>query len=290
MKILITGANGQVGTCLTKKLNGQVELLAVDRDRLDITDRNAVFNVVTSFQPDIIINAAAHTAVDKAEQQIDLSNKINCDGPQFLAEAAQETGAAILHISTDYVFNGNSVKPYIESDVVDPQSIYGKSKYAGELAVSTTCTRHIILRTAWVFCEDGNNFVKTMLRLGRERSSLGIVADQYGGPTYAGDIADALIIIAKVINKGEFEHWGIFHFCGMPYVTWFDFAEKIFDKAVENNVLPHKPVLKQLSTEEYPTPAKRPKFSMLDCNKINKTFDIQPSNWIESLNNINLYK
>ncbi|WP_330527777.1 MULTISPECIES: dTDP-4-dehydrorhamnose reductase [unclassified Brenneria] len=290
MRILITGAHGQVGSRLVERLQGCTELLAVDRDVLDITDRKAVFQSVATFKPDVIINAAAHTAVDKAEQEIDLSYKINRDGPQFLAEAAEENGAAILHISTDYVFNGDSDEPYVESDPIDPQSVYGKSKHAGEVAVAQACERHIILRTAWVFGEDGHNFVKTMLRLGKDRDSLGIVADQFGGPTYAGDIADALIIIAKKIHAQKTTHWGIYHFSGIPYVSWFEFAEKIFDIAVEKNILERKPELNDLKTEQYPTPAKRPHFSKLNCCKINQFFDIHPSDWKKALENIQLYK
>nr|WP_113867727.1 dTDP-4-dehydrorhamnose reductase [Brenneria salicis]NMN92145.1 dTDP-4-dehydrorhamnose reductase [Brenneria salicis ATCC 15712 = DSM 30166]RBP61135.1 dTDP-4-dehydrorhamnose reductase [Brenneria salicis ATCC 15712 = DSM 30166]RLM28712.1 dTDP-4-dehydrorhamnose reductase [Brenneria salicis ATCC 15712 = DSM 30166] len=290
MKVLITGAHGQVGTRLVERLNGKAEILAVDRDVLDITNRDAVIQTVNKFHPDIIINAAAHTAVDKAEQEIAQSYKINCDGPLFLAEAAQSAGAAILHISTDYVFNGKSDVPYIESDTVDPQSVYGKSKQEGERAVAGACARHIILRTAWVFGEDGNNFVKTMLRLGRERDSLGIVADQFGGPTYAGDIADALIRIAEKVHSKEFSDWGIFHFSGMPYVSWFEFADKIFDAAVDKRVLDNKPNLSRLNTEDYPTPAARPSFSKLNCEKINQYFDIKPSDWIKALEDITLYR
>ncbi|MFE8102954.1 dTDP-4-dehydrorhamnose reductase [Brenneria goodwinii] len=290
MKVLITGAYGQVGTRLVELLNGKAEILALDRDTLDITDRDAVLQTVTNLSPDIIINSAAYTAVDRAEQEVALAYKINRDGPLFLAEAAQSIGAAILHISTDYVFNGKSEIPYIESDMVDPQSVYGKSKQEGENAVAGACARHIILRTAWVFGEDGNNFVKTMLRLGKERDSLGIVADQFGGPTYAGDIADALIGIAEKIYSKDFSDWGIFHFSGMPYVSWFEFAEKIFDAAVDKKVLDKKPNLSRLKTEDYPTPATRPSFSKLNCEKINQSLGIKPSDWIKALEDITLYK
>ncbi|MEQ9904672.1 dTDP-4-dehydrorhamnose reductase [Pectobacterium aroidearum] len=289
MKILITGAYGQVGTRLVDRLTSIADILALDRDVLDITDRDAVFKTVTDFKPDVIINAAAHTAVDKAEQEVELSYKINRDGPLYLAEAAQSIHSTILHISTDYVFNGESDVPYVESDSVDPKSVYGKSKLEGELAVAAACKRHIILRTAWVFGEDGNNFVKTMLRLGKERNSLGIVADQFGGPTYAGDIADALALIAEETQSPDFNAWGIFHFSGMPYISWFGFAEKIFDLAIEKEILNSKPVLSKLTTQDYPTPAQRPSYSKLSCEKINHVFGIKPSNWINALENIYLY-
>ncbi|WP_113627377.1 dTDP-4-dehydrorhamnose reductase [Pectobacterium peruviense] len=290
MKVLITGANGQVGSRLVERLNRKAEILAMDRDVLDITNREAIFKTVEGFKPNVIINAAAHTAVDRAEQEVELSYGINRDGPLYLAEAAQSTGAIILHISTDYVFNGENEKPYVESDAVDPKSIYGRSKLEGELAVANACQRHIILRTAWVFGEDGNNFVKTMLRLGKERDTLGVVADQFGGPTYAGDIADALILIAEKTQSHDFNQWGIFHFSGMPYVSWFEFADKIFSIAIEKMVLDKKPTLSQLTTQDYPTPAQRPNFSKLNCEKINHTFKIKPSDWIRALEDIYLYK
>ncbi|MFJ5449178.1 dTDP-4-dehydrorhamnose reductase [Pectobacterium carotovorum] len=289
MKILITGAHGQVGTRLVERLTGNADILAIDRDVLDITNRDAVFKTVTEFKPDVIINAAAHTAVDRAEQEVELSYKINRDGPLYLAEAAHSIDSTILHISTDYVFNGESDVPYVESDSVDPKSVYGKSKLEGEVSVAAACQRHIILRTAWVFGEDGNNFVKTMLRLGKERESLGIVADQFGGPTYAGDIADALILIAEKTQSPDFNAWGIFHFSGMPYISWFGFADKIFDLAIEKKILNNKPVLSQLTTQDYPTPAQRPSYSKLSCEKINHVFGIKPSNWINALENVHLY-
>ncbi|KGA34635.1 dTDP-4-dehydrorhamnose reductase [Pectobacterium odoriferum] len=289
MKILITGAHGQVGTRLVERLTGNADILAIDRDVLDITDRDAVFKTVRDFKPDVIINAAAHTAVDRAEQEAELSYKINRDGPLYLAEAAKSIDSTILHISTDYVFNGESDVPYVESDSVDPKSVYGKSKLEGELAVAAVCQRHIILRTSWVFGEDGNNFVKTMLRLGKERDSLGIVADQFGGPTYAGDIADVLILIAEKTQSPDFNAWGIFHFSGTPYISWFGFADKIFDLAIEQKILNNKPILSQLTTEDYPTPAQRPNYSKLSCEKINQVFGIKPSDWINALGNVHLY-
>ena len=197
-KIMITGAYGQVGFCLTQQAqaNGW-DVLAIDRDKLDITDPQAVNTLVKEYQPDVIINAAAHTAVDKAETEIDSSYSINRDGPKYLADAAAAVGAVILHISTDYVFAGDKDGIYTESDPVAPQGVYGASKLAGEQVVMAANDKHIILRTAWVFGEHGNNFVKTMLRLGIQRDELGIVADQFGGPTYAGDIAAALLTIAE---------------------------------------------------------------------------------------------
>ncbi|WP_181317434.1 dTDP-4-dehydrorhamnose reductase [Photobacterium aquimaris] len=295
VKVLITGSNGQVGSCLVKQLQScpEIEFIAVDRNELDITSEQEVIKTVNDFMPTIIINAAAHTAVDKAENEVELSYAINRDGPKYLAQAAEQVGAAILHISTDYVFAGDKEGLYSESDTVNPQGVYGESKLAGEKAVINACSRHIILRTAWVFGEDGNNFVKTMLRLAQQKDSLGIVADQFGGPTYAGDIAAALIKIAKAITnlKNEFDsnNYGIYHFSGMPHVNWYEFAQVIFDKAVEQKILVKSPDVKGIKTEEYPTPAKRPTNSKLNTKKITTVFTIPASDWQSVLNHLSDY-
>ncbi|MBO2560434.1 dTDP-4-dehydrorhamnose reductase [Shewanella algae] len=290
MKVLITGCNGQVGHCLTERLTKQAEVLALDYEGLDITDRDAVLNTVAEFLPNYIINAAAHTAVDRAEQEVKLSYAINRDGPSYLAEAAKECGAVMLHISTDYVFDGVGDKPYQESDTTGPQCVYGKSKLAGEQAVAESCPEHLILRTAWVFGEHGNNFVKTMLRLAQSRDELSIVGDQFGGPTYAGAIADALIAMVQHLEQGKQAKWGVYHFSGMPYASWFDFANAIFQAAEQHNVLTKQPKLSAIPSSAYPTPAKRPANSRLDCSKIENQFGIKPSDWNAALNNIQAYK
>jgi dTDP-4-dehydrorhamnose reductase len=291
MKILVTGTNGQVGFQLKKQLSQRddINLRALDRNGLDISDAAAVDQAVDGFQPDVIINAAAYTAVDKAETDVDAAYRVNCEGPKNLAVAAQRNAAALLHISTDYVFSGNKDSVYRETDPVDPQGIYGKSKLAGERAVSDACERHIILRTAWVFGEDGNNFVKTMLRLGAERDELGIVADQFGGPTYAVDIAAALIKIAEKVCAEDFDQYGVYHYSGLPHVSWFDFADYIFDRAVEKQLISRKPSLNRLTTTEYPTPARRPANSRLATDKIAQAFDVVPSDWKRALGNIEHY-
>lgn len=291
MRVLITGCNGQVGSCLTKQLanNENTLVLALDREHLDITSQESVNAVVSEFQPTIIINAAAHTAVDKAEEEVELSYAINRDGPKFLAQAAQNLGAAILHISTDYVFEGNKVGEYLESDITNPQGVYGKSKLAGEIAVTEACDKHIILRTAWVFGENGNNFVKTMLRLGENRDTLSIVGDQFGGPTYAGDIASTLIKIANLINQGDVLEYGVYHYSGLPHVSWFEFADAVFNVAVEQGVIARKPSLTSLATEQYPTPAKRPSNSKLSTDKIMTLLAVEPSDWKAALSNIKAY-
>ena len=288
-RFLITGANGQVGYCLTQQLKDKYEILAVDRNELDITDQSAVKNAVENFRPDVIINAAAHTAVDSAETEVELSEAINVKGPQYLAEAAKNVDAAILHISTDYVFDGQREGKYKETDATDPQGVYGKTKLEGEQAVAKANDKFIVLRTAWVFGEHGNNFVKTMLRLAKTRDTLGVVADQIGGPTYAGDIAAALIHISeRIINNLNVEY-GIYHFSGEPYVSWCDFAKMIFIEAVSQNVLKRAPLVNSITTADYPTPAKRPANSCLDLTKIQQVFGIQPSNWQKALKNIKAY-
>ncbi|EEY46452.1 dTDP-4-dehydrorhamnose reductase [Vibrio mimicus] len=285
MRILVTGCHGQVGYCLTQQLSAMadVEFLAVDREQLDITNLTQVDLVVNEFKPNVIINAAAHTAVDRAEQEIELSYAINRDGPQYLAQAANRVGALILHISTDYVFAGDKLCAYVETDPTSPQGVYGQSKLAGEIAVAQACSRHIILRTAWVFGEHGNNFVKTMLRLAEIRDTLGVVADQFGGPTYAGDIAKALITMAKAIVEGKSVAFGVYHFSGVPHLSWHKFACTIFDNAREQALLSKTLQVNAITTKDYPTPAKRPSNSRLDSRKIHQNFGIAASDWQAAL-------
>lgn len=290
MKVLVTGSNGQVGYCLVQQLRQQnADFLALDRDQLDITQRQAVWQTVSDYRPNVIINAAAHTAVDKAESEAEQAFAINRDGAAYLAEAAQQIGAAMLHISTDYVFDGQATQPYTETDATAPQGVYGQSKLAGEQAVLAACSRSIILRTAWVFGEHGHNFVKTMLRLGRERDSLGIVSDQHGAPTYAGDIAAALLHIAHHITQGKPTEYGIYHFSGKPYVSWYQFAEAIFQQAQQQGILANTPQLLAIATPDYPTPAKRPANSCLQLDKIQQVFGISPSDWQQALTQLAPY-
>lgn len=288
-KFLITGAKGQVGFCLTQQLMGKVEMLALDSHELDITNRELVFNTIREFRPDIIINAAAYTAVDKAETEIDCAEAINIKGPKYLAEAANEIDAIILHISTDYVFEGTGSGEYYEHQLPNPQSVYGRTKLAGEIAVQQANPKHIILRTAWVFGEHGNNFVKVMLHLAKIRNSLGVVDDQFGGPTYAGDIASTLIEIANQLLAGKQGAFGIYHFTGKPYVSWCDFARSIFNEAELQGVLKNKPMVNCITTADYPTLAKRPQNSRLNLEKIEYTFSIKPSDWQRALKDIKAY-
>ena len=289
-RILITGGSGQVGHCLKAQLEGCAELSVPDSSALNIADRRSVRQAVETFRPDYIINAAAYTAVDKAESDAERAFAVNRDGARHLAEAAEAAGAAMLHISTDYVFDGAGGAPYDEAAPTAPQNIYGASKLAGEQAVLAACRRAVVMRTSWVFGANGQNFVKTMLRLGRERDSLGIVADQYGAPTAAADIAAALITIVRRHTPGQLaERAGIYHYCGSPYASWFEFAETIFAEAAAQGVLAKIPAVKPIATADYPTPAKRPADSRLDCGKIRAVFGIGPCDWHSALSDLQPY-
>ena len=289
-RILITGGSGQVGHCLKAQLEGCAELSVPDSSALNIVDRRSVRQAVETFRPDYIINAAAYTAVDKAESDAERAFAVNRDGARHLAEAAEAAGAAMLHISTDYVFDGAGGAPYDEAAQTAPQNIYGASKLAGEQAVLAACRRAVVMRTSWVFGAHGQNFVKTMLRLGRERDSLGIVADQYGAPTAAADIAAALITIVRRHTPEQLaERAGIYHYCGSPYASWFEFAETIFAEAAAQGVLAKIPAVKPIATADYPTPAKRPADSRLDCGKIRTVFGIGPCDWHSALSDLRPY-
>jgi dTDP-4-dehydrorhamnose reductase len=287
-KLLITGAYGQVGRCLQDRVDvHQWQVMAVDADTLDITNESAVNQLFNEFKPDVVINAAAYTAVDKAEEDATTAAAVNATGPKLLAVACAAHGAALLHISTDYVFDGASNTAYREGDALAPLGVYGQTKLNGDQWVAAHLPRHIILRTAWVFSEYGNNFVKTMLRLAKERSELGVVNDQFGCPTYAGDIAAALLkLAAEATDERELSPlWGTYHFCGDVAVSWCEFARQIFSAGVNAGALTHAPLLKGISSSAYPTVAKRPSFSVLDCSKV-AALGIRPSNWMFALNSL----
>jgi dTDP-4-dehydrorhamnose reductase len=289
IKVLITGSQGQIGYSLVNQLSQRkdVEVIAYDRVQLDITNEQEVQKTLTELKPDVIINAAAHTAVDKAETDVEMSYAVNRDGPLYLAKAAQLLNALLLHISTDYVFDGDKTEPYVETDTPNPKGVYGQSKLAGEDAVAEHCTRYAILRTAWVFGENGNNFVKTMLRLGKGRPELVVIGNQFGGPTYAGDIAKALVTMMDKFENQE--QSGIYHFSGEPYVSWYQFAQTIFAAAELNGVLGNIPNVIEITADQYPLPAPRPANSRLNCSKIQEIFRMAPSDWRIALNNITAY-
>lgn len=281
MRILLTGAQGQLGRCFKDRLPENWELIATDSQTLDITDAASVMNMVKNFQPDAVVNAAAYTAVDKAESESDRAFAINAAGTHNLASAAQAAGAKFVHVSTDYVFPGNAKTPYVETDAPNPNSIYGQSKLAGELLALAANPNSMIIRTAWVFSEYGHNFVKTMLRLAKDLDSLSVVDDQVGNPTYAGDLAQAVIEALKLPNFPI----GLYHYCGDKSVSWCDFARAVFQTATQSGRDFRVPVTNGIPTKDYPTPAKRPAYSVMGCDKI-KAQGIKVSDWQAALNKI----
>ncbi len=282
MKIFITGSYGQVGTELTMLADRSGwQFRAVDRDHLDITDGDEVEAALSAFAPDAVINAAAYTAVDKAESDKKTAFSVNRDGPVNLARACENLGIPFVHYSTDYVFDGSKDGPYSEDDPVAPLGVYGESKLAGEQAVQQSCSRHLILRTSWVFSSHGNNFVKTMLRLGAEREVLGIVADQFGKPTSAAEIARVTFELLSTI-KGK-EQWGIYHLAQPEVTNWCDFAQAVFTEAGSQGMPLKIGQVKAIATADYPTPARRPANSELDCSRLQSLFGISIRPWRESL-------
>jgi len=280
MRLLITGAYGQLGHELTR-LGCTHDLLAVDRDDLDITDYDAVVVYVDQFKPDAVVNAAAYTAVDKAESDVEVAFAVNRDGPANLARACRHADIPLIHVSTDYVFDGTLQGAYVETDPVAPLGVYGASKLAGEQAVLKQCPKSIILRTSWVFSAHGNNFVKTMLRLASERDELGIVEDQHGCPTSAGELARAIYAILDIRLNDN--HWGVYHFCQPEPTTWFKFANAAFDAAREQGIVLSINKVNAITTEDYPTPAARPANSVMDRTKFSHTFGFEIKPWTESL-------
>ena len=280
--ILLTGARGQLGSELFRRAAG-LSVHAVDRDGLDISDRASVMQAVERLTPKAVINAAAYTAVDKAEGDVDAAYAVNRGGPAHLAEVCAAQGIPMIHVSTDYVFDGSRSGAYREDDAVAPLGVYGESKLAGEDAVRGTLSRHVILRTAWVYGIDGHNFVKTMLRVGAERDALKVIDDQHGCPTFAGDLAEVGLIIARQMIDGTVPAggFGTFHCTGRGTTTWCGFARKIFDLAGPR--LPKVPTVEAITTAEYPTPAKRPANSVLDCSRLEQVYGIRLRPWEAAL-------
>jgi len=287
MRILVTGKNGQLGRSIYKIVNTANgdnlppnEFIFVGREELDLSSESSISHYFDSNDRfDVIINCAAYTAVDKAEEEYELANQVNHLTVKQLAEIVKAQKAKLIHISTDYVFDGESDKPYIETDKTNPINAYGKTKLAGEKALQKIMpTNAIIIRTSWVYSEFGNNFVSTMLMLGKERDELNVVSDQIGSPTYATDLAGAIL---EIIKNKEFEGIGqatqIYHYSNEGEISWYDFAKEIFKIAKTNcKVIP-------IMTEQYPTPARRPKNSLLDNNKMMQFFNINVSFWKDSL-------
>ncbi len=284
MKLLVLGGTGQVGSELINEGEKQgLVVVAPARVELDICQQNAVNEFIQLESPDMVINAAAYTAVDKAESEPELAYAINCDAAANLARACAELKIPLLHLSTDYVFDGKKELAYTESDNPNPQSIYGKSKMEGERAIASILKQYLILRVSWVFGVNGNNFVKTMLHLATERDVLKIVSDQQGGPTPALAIAKTLINIARRWADGESIPWGTYHYSGQPVTTWRAFAEAIFQQAEKLGMLDRRPIVESITTEDYPTPAKRPRNSMLDCRNTAQQLNIKQPDWQDDL-------
>lgn len=275
MNILITGCNGQLGNeiQLLQAQYAQHTWFNTDVNELDITDKAAIERFVEANEIDGIVNCAAYTAVDKAESDPQLARKLNADAPAFLAEAVAKRGGWMVQVSTDYVFNGTKHTPYVETDEPCPNSIYGQTKLEGEQAVSKLCPNAMIIRTAWLYSEFGNNFVKTMIRLGKEREQLGVIFDQVGTPTYAHDLA---MVIMTAIDKGIKP--GVYHFSNEGVTSWYDFTKSIHRLSGINTCQ-----VSPLHTAEYPTPACRPAYSVLDKTKIKAAYGIEIPHWEESL-------
>ena len=280
MKVLVTGANGQLGSEIKSKANNfsGFEFLFTDVNELDLTDFDAVMTYCNQEKPSYIINCAAYTAVDVAETDTELATLINTKVPSFLGKVAKSINSKVIHISTDYVFDGLSCTPYREADLVDPDSVYGKTKLNGEIALVKEDPKAIIIRTSWLYSSFGKNFVKTMIKLGQERDELKVVCDQVGTPTYAADLADAILsMIEKTTAEETAWKAGIYHYSNEGVCSWYDFAKAIHEFGnIECNVHP-------IPTEEYPTPAKRPAYSVLNKSKIKRNFGIAIPYWRDSL-------
>ncbi|MFH5926737.1 dTDP-4-dehydrorhamnose reductase [Roseomonas xinghualingensis] len=283
MRVLVAGRTGQLAITLAERLprDGHA-VTAMEAPELDLTDPASIARAVEQVAPDAIVNAAAYTAVDKAESQRDLAFAVNATGAGLLAEAAARRGLPFVHVSTDYVFPGDGGAPYTEDAPTGPLGVYGESKLAGERAVMAANPRSAILRTAWVCSPHGNNFVRTMLRLGQEREAVSVVADQQGAPTFAADLADAIAcILPRLVAPAGDEAFGVFHLTGSPWTTWHGFAEAIFEGAAARGR--PAPRLSAITTADYPTPARRPADGRLDCSRIARIHGIQAADWRISL-------
>lgn len=281
MKLLITGANGQLGQSLSSFISTH-QSIAYTRQQLDITDKQALQNKVQQDQPDVIVNCAAYTAVDNAESDPSAAELINVTAARHLAQVCQQQGIILIHVSTDYVFDGNNQQAYQETDIPNPQTVYGKTKLAGEQAIAACCEKFIILRTSWVFGATGNNFVKTMLTLFQQREQLAIVNDQHGCPTDTRHLSEVIIRIIDRLEQQAAAPWGIYHYCDTSTTTWYHFAQEIYRHAkCVNSQLNCQ--LTPISSQDYPTPAIRPNYSTLDCKKLHANFGIQQYSWRISL-------
>ena len=275
MKVLITGAGGQVASALLKLKPAAIEALALSRRELDIGDREAVSRIIGEARPGVVINAAAYTAVDKAESEPELARRANGEGPGHLAEAARINGARLLHVSTDFVFDGSQSRPYAPDSAVRPLGIYGESKLEGEHRVQAALGgKALILRTAWVYAAGGHNFVRTMLRLMAERGQVRVVADQVGTPTWATSLAQALWAAVGTPDLGGIHHW-----TDAGVASWYDFAVAIAEEAHAAGLLKQPAMVESITTADYPTPARRPAYSVLDRSSTERILGLKPEHW-----------
>jgi len=285
MKVLVTGSGGQVGSAISRlKTLYPLEVIGLGSRELDIGHEVSVQETINIHRPDFIINAAAYTAVDKAEKEPEWAEKVNTRGPLFLAKAAAELSIPLVHLSTDYVFDGRKPGAYLEADAVNPLGVYGRTKLAGEQQIQQNHAQYMILRTSWVFGLEGSNFPKTILRLAQERSELGVVSDQRGCPTFADDLARACFHLAILYAERGSLPWGIYHYAGATSCSWYEFAREIVDGALMHGLISKAPLLKPLGTSEYPTLAVRPANSVLDCSAWVGAFPQERlSNWQQGL-------
>ena len=282
MKILVLGSKGQLGQCLNDQLAiTEHDVVYTSRGEIDIADFEVTKSQILEISPDIVINATAYTAVDKAEEEHQVADRINHLAVANIASICNRLDCWLIHVSTDYVFDGNSEVPYKEDNPTNPQGVYGDSKLKGEAAIEASGCKYLIIRTAWVYSEYGNNFLKTMLRLGADRDELSIVGDQIGCPTYAQDIAKSIVSILSCLDLKDSSS-GIYHYCGDEPCSWYDFARAIFLEA-EVQGLKTPSYVKSITTADYPTPAIRPAYSVLDCSKIESCFEVTSSSWRDGI-------
>jgi dTDP-4-dehydrorhamnose reductase len=279
MKTLVLGCKGQLGQSLAGTVPEDIEIIGFDLPELDITDNAAVIEICRQHSPDVIVNAAAYTAVDQAESEPEIAASVNIDGTRNIAAAAHDVGAKLIHISTDYVFDGESTNPYKPDDVTNPLGVYGQTKRDGELAaLKETSGSAVIIRTAWLYSKTGSNFVKTMLRLMDERDELSVVADQFGTPTWADSLANAVWGFARAP-----QHSGVFHWTDGGKTSWHGFATTIQEEALSLGLLSKAIPIHAVSTKDYPTATKRPTYTVLDCSATHDAINIQPAKWQANL-------